>query len=229
VHRSTFLLALLTASIAACGLPRDADGTLARARHGVLRVGVVRAEPWVSDSNGAVAGVEGALVARIAQALDARVEWVRRSESELLEGLHARKLDLVDAGLTKESPWAKEVALTRPYYVDTLVVAAARGASVGSLDGLQVAVEVGDPIADELRGRGAVPVAVPDIARATLPVAVPSWRAAALGLVPTGVVLGEHPHVLAVAPGENAWLVYVERTLRREAHTIARALRSVRP
>ena len=226
--RLTFLLVMHAAALAACDLPRDADGTLARVRHGTLRVGVVRAAPWVADSNGAVGGIEGALVTRLASELGARVEWVRRPESELLMGLHARQLDVVVAGLTKTSPWSKQVALTRPYYTDTIVVAA-RGAPVGALDGLQVAVEHGDPITEKLRGKGAVPVPVPDVARATLPVAVPSWRAAALGLAPGGTVLGEEPHVFALPPGENAWMVHVERWLEGQKPTVAGALRRERP
>src|SRR5215203_4602995 len=52
-------LAIATVCATACGLPRDADGTLDRVRNGTLRVGVAVDTPWVTDSGGAAGGVEG--------------------------------------------------------------------------------------------------------------------------------------------------------------------------
>jgi polar amino acid transport system substrate-binding protein len=111
-----------------------------------MRVGLVVDTPWVTDSANGAGGVEGRLAHVIADELEARIEWHHGGESRLLERLHRRELDLVIAGLTADSPWARKVALSRPYHRDT-------------------------------EGR---------------------------------------EHVVAVAPGENAFLVRVERILRRQ-------------
>jgi polar amino acid transport system substrate-binding protein len=131
-----------SAGLAACGFPRDTDHTLEHVRGGIMRVGVVDHAPWAHASESGVSGVEPALVADLAHQLGARPEWRRGAESELLQSLHERELDIVVGGLTADSPWKSEVALTRPY-------------------------EGGD----------------------------------------------DAKHVLAVAPGENAWLMRVEEYL----------------
>jgi polar amino acid transport system substrate-binding protein len=113
------LIAAAMVVATSCGLPRDADGTLERVTGGVMRVGMVVDTPWVTDSAGGAGGVEGTLVYVIADELDARIEWHHGGESRLLERLHRRELDLVIAGLTSDSPWARKVALTRPYRRDT--------------------------------------------------------------------------------------------------------------
>lgn len=149
------MLVLLCA--AACGLPRDPDGTLERVRGGVLRVGVATSPPWVVVTSEGAAGVEPTLVKAIADSLGARIEWIREGESELLSQLADRKLDLVLAGLTDDVPWRAEVAFTRPYYDDPAT---------------------------------------------------------------------KKRHVMAAPPGENAWLVFVERQLHRRRASIPDLVRS---
>jgi polar amino acid transport system substrate-binding protein len=216
--------------VGACGLPKDADGTLDRVRGGAMRVGVVVDTPWVTDSAGAAGGVEGALVAQLARELGARVEWVRRPESALLQSLHDRELDLVIGGFTDASPWKAKVALTRPYYTDTVVVAVAHAPDTPT--GIQrqpIAVTAGDPLVAVLRGRGATPRPVRDLALlrdSSVAVAAPLWRLDALRRVSLGVVVHEAPHVLALPPGENAWMVFVERLLHAREATIPAALRA---
>src|SRR5438270_13969486 len=99
IGASVFLLAL-----AACSLPRDADGTLDRIRGGTMRVGIVVDTPWVTDSSGQAGGVEGALVRDVAQRLNAKIAWAHGEESELLEIMQHRELDLVIGGFTASSP-----------------------------------------------------------------------------------------------------------------------------
>ncbi|HKH91355.1 MAG TPA: transporter substrate-binding domain-containing protein [Gemmatimonadaceae bacterium] len=106
----------------ACGLPRDPEGTLERVRGGTLRVGFVVDTPWVTAIGPAAGGLEGAIVAELARRLGASVTWTHGAETPLLTALHDGDLDLVVAGLTKDSPWAAKASFTRPYYVDTAVV-----------------------------------------------------------------------------------------------------------
>jgi polar amino acid transport system substrate-binding protein len=116
---------LLIATLAlalACGLPRDPEGTLERVRGGTLRVGFVVDTPWVTEARIGAGGIEGAIAAELARGLGARVTWTHASETPLLTALHDGDLDLVIAGLTKDSPWAAKASFTRPYYVDTTTI-----------------------------------------------------------------------------------------------------------
>src|SRR4051794_27148356 len=114
----TFLIAMCSVAVA-CGLPRDPQGTLDRVRGGTLRVGFVVDTPWVMAAGEGAGGIEGAIAAELARGLGARIAWTHASETPLLTALHDGDLDLVIAGLTKDSPWAAKASFTRPYYVDT--------------------------------------------------------------------------------------------------------------
>lgn len=50
-----------------------------------------------------------------ALAHDAEPEWTPGAESELIMAMKRGDLDVVIGGLTADSPWEKEVVLTRPY------------------------------------------------------------------------------------------------------------------
>lgn len=107
---------------AACGgsIPRDTDGSLDRITGGALRVGVTENPPWTEvDDDGRVAGREVDLVTDFAEELDARVEWTPGVESELVRSMERGDLDVLIGGLTSESPWEKDVALTRSYAQQT--------------------------------------------------------------------------------------------------------------
>ena len=104
--------------ITTCGFPRDADGALDRIRNGTLRVGIAQNPPWVEVTGAEVSGIEPQLVADLARQLNSRVKNVYGSETLLLEGLHRRELDVVIGGFTADSPWKRDVALTKPYHED---------------------------------------------------------------------------------------------------------------
>ncbi|WP_264885922.1 transporter substrate-binding domain-containing protein [Dietzia sp. NCCP-2495] len=102
----------------ACGgpFPRDTDGSLDRITGGTLRVGVSENVPWTESlDDGSVAGREVDLVTGFAATIDAEPDWTPGAESELIMAMKRGDLDVVIGGLTADSPWSKEVALTRPY------------------------------------------------------------------------------------------------------------------
>jgi len=208
-------IATLAAIVAGCDWPRDADGTLADVRGGVLRVGVTAHPPWTSLTGDSVDGAEARLVERLADRLDARVEWVRGAESELMRALGERVLDVVVGGLDAELPWIQEVSLTRPYVHVRAVVAVPDGVPApADLSGVPVAVPAGSAEVAALEKEGARPVPVAEVTgQERTPVVVDDWQAPALGLRPTDVELGAHDHVWAVPLGENGWQVEVERFL----------------
>src|SRR5690606_33083241 len=74
-RRSAGWMLPLCAVFAACGLPRDPEGTLERARGGVLRVGGVDAPPHLVREGAAASGPEAELVYAFARSLGAEVEW----------------------------------------------------------------------------------------------------------------------------------------------------------
>jgi DNA-binding transcriptional LysR family regulator len=114
------LLAAAVGLATSCGLPHDSHGTLNRVRGGELRVGVTHHPPLDSVAGGTVSGPEPRLAAAIARAARATPSFRLGSESELLEALERRDVDLVIGGLHHDSPWKTRVALTRPYRIDTL-------------------------------------------------------------------------------------------------------------
>ncbi|SCL26307.1 polar amino acid transport system substrate-binding protein [Micromonospora pallida] len=212
---------VLLLAVSGCRWPRDTGTTLDDVRGGVLRVGVSEAPPWtrVAD-DGMVTGAEARLVQRLADRLDARVEWYPGSESTLMAALKDRVLDLVVGGLDAKAPWTREASLTRPYVTMRTVVAVPDGvAAPAELAGQRVAATAGTAEIAALRGEDAVPVPVPEVTgREPLPVVVGQWRLAELGLRGSGHEVAKHDHVWAVPLGENGWQVEVERFLLALSH-----------
>jgi polar amino acid transport system substrate-binding protein len=225
----------VAALLGACQFPRDTEGTLDRVRGGVMRVGVTHVDPWVKLEGGEPGGVEVELLERFARTLGARVEWVEGSETELMEALHGRHLDVVAAGLTRRSEWQRVAALTRPYVTYQVVIAAPDRETADRLSedlgGERIAVEANSPEAAKLEeDTDARVVPVDDLAAVDGPVAVPDYMLDDLGLVRTDAELDEHEHAMAVSMGENAFLVELERfLLDREAEAAAILEREGRP
>jgi polar amino acid transport system substrate-binding protein len=222
--RRALLLVLVATWVGGCDFPADPEGTLDRVRGGVMRVGVTPAEPWVKlPAGGPPAGVEVELVEAFAEDLGATVEWVEGSESDLMEALHGRQLDVVIAGLTRQSEWSRSAALTRPYLTSQVVIAAPDAQAAAELSddlgGKRIAVEANSPEATKLaQDTDAVVVPVDDLTTVDGPMAVPDYLLDDLGLVRTDAELDEHEHAMAVSMGENAFLVALERfLLDREA------------
>ena len=212
-------------ALGACQYPRDPEGTLDRVRGGTLRVGISPAEPWVTlEDNRPPAGVEVALVEEFARTVDAEVKWVEGSESDLMEALDGRQLDIVIAGLTRRSVWMNGAALTRPYLTTQSLVAAPDAATAErlseDLEGERIAVEANSPEAAKLEmDTDAIVVPVDDLNEVRGPAAVHDYLLDDLELVRTDAELDEHEHAMAVSMGENAMLVALERfLLDREAH-----------
>jgi polar amino acid transport system substrate-binding protein len=235
VRAAPVLAAVLVLSLPlpACQWPRDAEGTLDRVTGGTLRVGLVEAEPWVVLDDDQPGGVEVRLVQELAVRLDTEVEWVRGSESALMEALHVRAVDLVVGGLDSSAPWQDRASLTRHYLTTTTVLAvpAEDGATtVADLQGRQVAVERGTADAERVRTYDVVPVPVPDVADADGPVVVDAWRLDDLGLRGLDATVSTSEHVVAVPLGENAWQTTVERfLLTRSGDELGRLLDEEQP
>lgn len=210
--RSTLLLFILL--IAACGLPRDSEGTSDRVRGGTMRVGVIENPPWASLAGGGSRGVEVSLIRRFAAGYGAEIRWIEGTEAELAEALAAREIDVVIGGLESDTPYVSEVGLTRPYVLHNVVVGVEPGGPPDpDLKGVRVAYELGRPLGQRLGDLGALPVPVADIASADPPVATDEWRLPSLGLRETEIFLTQTKHVMAVQRGENGFMSALERFL----------------
>ena len=208
--------ALLAATVAGCTYPADPEGTLDRVSGGTMRVGITENDPWtVLSGGGPPSGAEVSLVGDFAATLDAEIEWIEGSEEELIMALHEGELDLVIGGLTMDSPWDTEVAITRPYAETRLLVGAPDAEAVPEdLAGTRVAVEEGHEAVALLEQKtDAVVTPVDDLRGTELPVAAHDWELEVLGLEPTEVELSTEQHVMATRMGENAWQMALERFL----------------
>jgi polar amino acid transport system substrate-binding protein len=219
-------IALCAILLAGCGLPLDPEGTLDRAEGGILRVGAIPNEPWTIPTDGGH-GVEVELIRRFAEEIDADVRWTWGPPDDLLGALEHRAVDLVIGGLIDVDPSLAHVGMSRPYLHTRLVVGAPpEMLPVDSIEGRRVEVEKGTEAEGLVLAEGAVVVPVKEVDRPEGLAAVHQWLLDDLGLRDTGIWLAEHHHVMAVAPGENAFLVRLERFLADDDPTIARLLRT---
>jgi polar amino acid transport system substrate-binding protein len=214
-------LAATLAVLSACGIPRDAEGTLERVQGGRMRVGITERPPWTELDGAEPAGVEVELVEGFARSLDAEIEWFIGSEAELLTALEKRELDLVIGGFTEDDAWAEILTFTQSYAMIQVTVGAPSGVPPPTdLEGLRVAARAGTEVPRLLQEAGAIPVRLHDLSAARGLVAAEDWEIRALGLTPGSVVLDESRHAMAVPAGENAWLVRLERYLSGRAASV---------
>ena len=107
----------LTAPAAGCDLPRDPEGSLEKIRGAELVVGVSEAPPWVERGAGQPEGIEADIVRRFARELDADVRWEWLPAEDQVGKLTRFEIHLAVGRHTRDSPLAREVGATRPWYV----------------------------------------------------------------------------------------------------------------
>jgi polar amino acid transport system substrate-binding protein len=188
-------------------------------------------EPWAQIDDGEPQGVEVEIVKELAGERGAEIEWVRGNESELMQSAEAFELDLVIGGITEDSPWKDRVGMTRPYLEVTTRIAVPAGEPLlTELEGDEVAVRPGDAMAEKVLSEGGVPVPVEELRDEERPIAARDFEIEALGFEPTALELETEKHVMAVPPGENGWLLHVEKFLARNRAEIREKLvEEVRP
>jgi polar amino acid transport system substrate-binding protein len=215
VKHLALLVVVFSAGPLSCGIPNDVEGTLDRVKGNTLRVGAIENTPWVTQEPEGAGGIEPEIVGLLAESLDARIEWITGGEEEILASLESHGLDLVIGGLTTASPWGANVTFTQTYATTRLTIAVPNGEPIpNDIDGLKISVEAGSEAEALLEEKtDAIPLPIEDISRAKGPAATDDWILDDLQLRDTGIHLVESQHVLAVANGENAWLVEVENFL----------------
>lgn len=205
--------ALLALVAAGCEFPRDVEGTLDRVEGGTMRVGVVHNPPWVDLSGAEPTGVEPRLIRRFAATLDAEIEWVEGTESELAEAMHGFQLDVLIGGLDRGSPWKTDIALTRPYVDTEIEFAIPPGEELpDDLDGVRIWVEESSEPAALLQEEEEETDAVyfEDLDEIEGPALLHTYEAEAIGFETTDHILRDHEHCMAVPLGENAFMIELE-------------------
>jgi polar amino acid transport system substrate-binding protein len=216
IARRAFLVVVAALVGAGCQFPKDPEGTLDKVRErGVMEVGVTQADPFVNLEGAEPRGVEVELIKEFAKHLGVEVEWVEGSESQLIELLAGTEIDVMLAGLDRQSPLQKEVALTRPYANVEIVLAVPPDAETPDVEGLDVVVEENSAAAAIVeKETDADPIPVPSLDLADgRPVVVEDYLLDELGYRKTGHSMKETEHCLAVTLGENAWLTEIEKWL----------------
>jgi polar amino acid transport system substrate-binding protein len=225
-----FLIALspVVVSTACSTLPRDPEKTLERVqRQRSMRVGLVENPPWVVRTAREPAGAEVELARRFAASLGATAEWFWGAEQPHMQALEHFQLDMVIAGLHTTTPWGKKIGLTRPYFEERIVIGVPPGVQIPeTMRGLSVAVNGGDVAVASLIKKKANPQAVPDISHASGPAAAPAWELQKFGFRLTRFQLLTKEHVIAVPPGENAWLKRLEEFLQQEKANVKTLLQT---
>jgi polar amino acid transport system substrate-binding protein len=199
--------------LAGCQFPQDPEGTLDRVRGGTLRVGVIDSPPWAETTAGEPRGVEVRLIESFAVSQDAEIEWYEGSESELVEAMTGFQLDVVIGGLTRSSPWMKEVALTRPYLDTEIEIGLPPGVALpDALGGEEVWVERGSPAAALLKQEedDAIPLYYEELSEVDGLVLTESYEIEAMGYDRSDHILRDDEHAMAVPMGENAFMIELE-------------------
>jgi polar amino acid transport system substrate-binding protein len=209
------LLALLLAATG-CRFPDDPEGTLDRVEGGMLRVGVIDDPPWVDLSDPEPAGVEPNLIREFAEQIEAEIEWVRGPESELAGAMRGFQLDLIIGGLDRQWPYAKEVAMTRPYVDTEIEIGVPPGTELPDpLGGERIWVKRNSEAAALLKQEeeDAVPVAYDELSQVDGPALLHTYEIDAIGYDRTDYILHDDEHAIATPMGENAFLVELENFL----------------
>ncbi len=215
-------------AIAGCQFPKDPEGTLNKVRdRGTMKVGVTHADPFVNLDGPEPDGVEVELIKEFARHLGVEIEWIEASESQLVELLEGTEIDVMLAGLERQSPLQQEVGLTRPYANVEIVLAVPPDADSPDIEGLDVLVEENSEAAAIVeKETDADPISVPSLTGANgRPVVVEDYLLDELGYRKAGHSLKETEHCFAVTLGENAWLTEIEKWLLDHEELAADLLR----
>ena len=211
------VLAAVVAGAGGCDFPADVEGTLDRVSGGTLRVGVIDDPPWVVlESGGEPVGVEPELVRQFAETIDAEIEWVEGTESDLAAAMGGFQLDLLIGGLTRDFPYTDDVAMTRPYVDTEIEIGVPPGTELpDELGGERIYVEASSEAAALLREEedDAEPVLFDSLDEVDGPALLDTYEIDAIGFERTDYILRDDEHAMGVPPGENAFLVELEEFL----------------
>jgi polar amino acid transport system substrate-binding protein len=224
-----FVFGSLTDLFEKIHFPNDGEDTLKKVQNGTLRVGFTNAEPWISSTGTGAQGLEAGIINEFAASLHAKVSWIQGTEEQLYKALRRNEIDVLLAGITDQTPWKKEVGLTRPY-LETAVVVGRPSSLQGSnnsssIEGQTIAVKPGTVAGYLLRKKKAQPFYTEQLPAGNMLSAGYDWQLQQWGLQNTGIELEKERHVMAVAPGENAFLLALDKFLYSNKESISKQVK----
>src|SRR3954447_5247418 len=222
------LISTLAAFLQHIDFPKDAEKTLGKVSNGTIRVGFTNAAPWVYPSATGAQGIEANIIINFAQTLHAKVEWIEGTEEQLYNALKRGEINILIGGITDKTPWKEEIGLTKPY-IETSIVIAQPSAQPSnnqqpSIEGQWVAVKKGTDEGYYVRKKDAKPFYTTQLPAANMLSAGYDWQVQEWNMHNTGIVLKKESHVMAVPPGENAFLLALDKYLFEHKEAIKKAL-----
>jgi len=209
--------------------PRDPEKTLETVlADGEMTVAFADNPPWVTfHGEGPPQGMEVDLVRAFADELGVAIDWKRLGAFSALEGLERGDIDLAIGGFDRKDVTPVAGAAPSFVYFKEVFDVGARPATAGSdeLEGRKVYVPHDLPLTKVVESQGGIPVEA--WSDAVDYAAGPRWLLETKGLRPTDNELHRAEHVMAVRQGESAWLMRLERFLRRETKDIGARQREI--
>jgi len=211
------LISTLAAFLQHIHFPKDAERTLDKVTYGTLLVGFTNAAPWVYPSSTGAQGIEAAIVDSFATTLHAKVEWIEGTEEQLYKALRRGEIDILVGGITDKTPWKEEIGLTKPYIETAVVIAQAASQALNnqhpSVEGQPVAVMKGTDEGYYVRKKKGRPFYTTQLPVSKMFSVGYDWQVQDWKMQNTGIVLKKESHVIAVPPGENAFLLALDKYL----------------
>lgn len=98
-----------------CQFPEDPENSWENARKHRLLAGVVNHAPYASTGSASFSGSEVDLLKAFAAKNGLEIEFIKGSESKLIDQMNKYQLHLIIGGFTKHTEWKKKAALSLPY------------------------------------------------------------------------------------------------------------------
>ena len=102
-------------SLFSCTYPQDPENSFEEAQQKTLLVGAVENPPYVKLEGQAFSGSEIEKIRDFAEQNDLDIEFIKGSESELVDRLEKFELHVVVGGFKKKTIWKKKAGLTASY------------------------------------------------------------------------------------------------------------------
>ena len=222
------LMSTLAAFLQHIHFPKDAEKTLDKVSNGTIRVGFTDAEPWVYPSATGAQGIEADIVTNFANTLHAKIDWVQGTEEQLYNALKRGEINILIGGITDQTPWKEKIGLTKPYLETSIVIAQpssqASNNQKPSIEGQWVAVKKGTDEGYYIRKKDAKPFYTTQLPAANMLSVGYDWQVQVWKMHNTGIVLKKEGHVIAVPPGENAFLLALDKYLFEHKEAIRESL-----
>lgn len=193
--------------------PKDPEGTLKKARNGVLKVGIN-----APDTSNEVAMLHYQknidLVNRFAHQINARVQWVQGNESDIAKLLEEYELHMAIGSYTSNTPFSQTVGNSKPYDTVTWRIASfPRDPIPNNIKDKEV-LTTSRIAAAYIKKKGGKPV-LANFLTPGYAIAVTDEQLALLNAQATDIILHKEKYVVLIPKGENGFLFELEKFIAK--------------